>query len=174
MNSLKWSLFFLFGEFNPLACLDQSRKLRGLDCISELTTINFWTIFHCDARCHLGCGQAKPARLSDHLQMETEAALHGSLRPRWPFYCFQRVCHNFFPTSEPTCSYGFPPFISPLQHLCNHLGSAGAVLLVRPRNSLCKPCSSRIFSCSVMGMLLAGKEACSKCASSPSTACATE
>lgn len=108
MNSLKWSLFFLFGEFNPLACLDQSRKLRGLDCISELTTINFWTIFHCNARCHLGCGQAKPAWLSDHLQMEIEVALHGSLRPRWPFYCFQWVCHNFFPTwslCAPTASH---------------------------------------------------------------------
>lgn len=80
-------------------------------------------------------------------------------------------------TSSPLGAYvllRLPTFPIALQHLCNHLGSAGAVLLVRPRNSLCKPCSSRIFSCSIMGMLLAGKEACSKCASSPSTACATE
>lgn len=115
MNSLEWSLFFLFSEFNPLACLDQSRKLRGLDCISELTTINFWTVFHRDAHCHLGWHQAKPAQLSDQLQMEMEVVLPSSLRPCWPFIAFRVLPQLFFPS----------PTLRPCMasHLSHHLCS---------------------------------------------------
>lgn len=82
------------------------------------------------------------------------------------------VCHNFFPVSQLTS-----PVASQIpDHLCcTHV----TILTLQdlfcswgPGN-LCRLCSSRIFSCSMARVLLAGKEAYSPRASSASTPCAT-
>lgn len=170
MNSLKWSLFFLFGEFNPLACLISHVSWEG--SVASVSSHHRFLVYF-PLRCHPGCGQAKPAQLGDQFQMEWKVFCMAAPDPADLLYLFRAGLPQLLPHLLTYISSGFPAFVPSLQDPCSHLGSAAAALLLGPRKSLCRPYSSTIFSCNMTGVLLAGKEARSKCASSPRAPCTT-
>lgn len=132
----------------------------------------FWTIFHCDVFCYLDV--VRPSLPNSII----------SSKWKWKGFCraasdsidllllSEWLCYNLFPVSQLTSSVASQiPY-----HLCCTrvtILTWQDLLCLRGPGNLCRLCSSRIFSCSMAGVLLAGKKAYSSRAPSASTPCAT-